>query len=733
MSRAAAVRRAGTRRRDLGAAHRRRSAPSAARLPAGLAAPGSALDEDRPSRRRATAPRCPGRRSRRTGPARAALDVAEDREQRLADAIGGGPRRASRRRAQAPPAQRPATTLMRRTGSSASARARRRARRRAARARAPRAPGRRRAAPRRAAGALEQLRVLGQPRDAELRQPGWRVPMSSPSPRSSRSISASSNPSVCSASSALQPRATRCGPEQQAQRRVLAAADRARAAGAAARCRSARRPRRASRSRWGRRCRPRSPWSRRGRRPRRPRTAPSPPASRAGASGRAAARPEVGELAGRAAARTRPVAARAWSSSNSADQRADHERLAPGAQLLADALVGARPLGSPLDRRAWRSAGARAAARAARSRRGRRRRSARACAGSAWPSCAGRAGARPAGPLAHPAPPAGAPRSGAARRRPPRPARRTRPSSSISACVPTTSASSPEAELPSISAPARRGRRAGQQRDADQLAGQQRLHRARSAARRASRSAPSAPPGIPCSTARSIANSATTVLPEPTSPISSRCIGRARARSLVDRRPSPRAGRPWARTAAARRASGASVAGLVERRAPQRCPRRRRAGAAGRAGRAAARRTPAAGAPALGDRRSAPRQRRRAGRPGARPRAAPAGSGSTTSAIAPRCSRTSARICGRGDAPRSPGSGRRRRRSSAASSGRRVGADAEAVARLVLAVQRRAASRAGSGASHGWLKNVAFITPLPSADDGLDQRPHAAAAHRPRP
>ena len=35
----------------------------------------------------------------------------------------------------------------------------------------------------------------------------------------------------------------------------------------------------------------------------------------------------------------------------------------------------------------------------------------------------------------------------------------------------------------------------------------------------------------PCSTARSIACSATTVLPEPTSPMSSRCIGRSRARS----------------------------------------------------------------------------------------------------------------------------------------------------------------------------------------------------------
>ena len=48
------------------------------------------------------------------------------------------------------------------------------------------------------------------------------------------------------------------------------------------------------------------------------------------------------------------------------DQRADDERLAPGAQLLADALVGALALALAARRRASRSAGARAAARAAR-------------------------------------------------------------------------------------------------------------------------------------------------------------------------------------------------------------------------------------------------------------------------------------------------------------------------------------------------------------------------------
>ena len=35
-------------------------------------------------------------------------------------------------------------------------------------------------------------------------------------------------------------------------------------------------------------------------------------------------------------------------------------------------------------------------------------------------------------------------------------------------------------------------------------------------------------------------------------------------------------------------------------------------------------------------------------------------------------------------------------------------------------------------ASHGWLKNVAFITPVSSATVGLHQRPHPAPAHRAR-
>ena len=54
------------------------------------------------------------------------------------------------------------------------------------------------------------------------------------------------------------------------------------------------------------------------------------------------------------------------------------------------------------------------------------------------------------------------------------------------------------------------------------------------AARRGSRSAPSAPPGSPPRAPAASRRAATTVLPEPTSPISSRCIGSPESRSRVD-------------------------------------------------------------------------------------------------------------------------------------------------------------------------------------------------------
>ena len=175
-------------------------------------------------------------------------------------------------------------------GSSASAPKAARRPRRAARARARRAPGRRRGSPARAhparARAARRPRAAARPGTAA--RPDWRVPSISPSPRSSRSISASLKPSRCSASA--RSRARLLGPEQQAQRLVRAAAD------PPAQLVQLRDPVALGvldehhRSRSGRRCRPRSPSWRPARRRRPRRTRPSPPASRAAVAGRAAAR-----------------------------------------------------------------------------------------------------------------------------------------------------------------------------------------------------------------------------------------------------------------------------------------------------------------------------------------------------------------------------------------------------------------------------------------------------------
>ena len=158
------------------------------------------------------------------------------------------------------------------------------------------------------------------------------------------------------------------------------------------------------------------------------------------------------------------------------DQRADDERLAAGVELLADALVGAGALVVGAGDEGARSAAARPAARAARSRRGRRRRSARACAGSASRSCAGRAARGPAGAL----------RSSARRWLTPKrccssttatASRSNSTASSIIACVPTSSFSSPVRELAEQVGAAARGRGAGQQRGLHELARHQLLQR----------------------------------------------------------------------------------------------------------------------------------------------------------------------------------------------------------------------------------------------------------------
>ena len=281
-------------------------------------------------------------------------------------------------------------------------------------------------------------------------------PTSSPSPRSSRSISARRKPSAC-VGQRPQPRRA-LGPEQQAQRRVLAAADPAaqlvqlgdpvalgvldqhhRRVGDV----DADLDHRGGDEHVG---------------ARRPRTRASPPASRPGAAGRACSTTRKSrsspvaqalELGGRRAGLQR-LGLR--------HQRADDERLAPGAQLLADPVVGPRALALGgadvgLDRLAalgqLAQHGEVEVAVAA---------TARACAGSAWRSCAARAGASPVrrlgvqrGALADPEAVLLVDHRDGERGE-------ARPASSISAWVPTISDSSPLASLPSRSA--RRPRRA---------------------------------------------------------------------------------------------------------------------------------------------------------------------------------------------------------------------------------------------------------------------------------
>ena len=152
------------------------------------------------------------------------------------------------------------------------------------------------------------------------------------------------------------------------------------------------------------------------------------------------------------------------------------------------------------------------------------------------------------------------------------------------------------------------------------------------------------------------------------------------------------------------------------RRAPAPRPTRGagRGGAAARAGRAAARRTPAGGGRPRGRRRARRRApRRRSGRPRA-PRARAAGSGSTACSAAGEV-----RAHEREDLRRGQALGRRVVRDLARAA-RRSSVGAWLVTRNAL----RAAylpcrtSRVPGGylrCSQGWLKNVAFITPVSSA------------------
>ena len=162
-------------------------------------------------------------------------------------------------------------------------------------------------------------------------------------------------------------------PHQQAASRGARRARRARAAGAAGRSRSARRSRPASPSRWARRCRPRSRSSRRARRPR-------PQANAAIAClllARAHAavqqhQPVAAQLAlaqalelGRRRAQLADRRRRATGASPGArrlllDQRADDERLAPGAAAARAARRRRARARARRRRCACRSAGARA-------------------------------------------------------------------------------------------------------------------------------------------------------------------------------------------------------------------------------------------------------------------------------------------------------------------------------------------------------------------------------------
>ena len=325
------------------------------------------------------------------------------------------------------------------------------------------------------------------------------------------------------------------------------------------------------------------------------------------------------------------------------DQRADDEALAPRGDLLADPLVRARSARGRRRPRTSRPAAARPAARAARWRRGRRRRSATSVRGIGVAVMCSACGASPSGAFA----------SSAARWRTPKRccsstthdgevAELHRRPRSARACRP------PAGARPLPSAPSRSRRRAAGVEPVSSSSGTRRR-----AARSSVRWCCSASVSVgaisaawaPFSTARSIACSATTVLPAPTSPISSRCIGRSRARSssisaialllvagqLERQRPAPAVDHDPARGRAAARGArrggapaprdgeleqeqlleGQPAARSLAR--PPRCP--------GSARRRARRRAPAA----------------------ARPPAALAGSGSGVSRKRPRASHTSER------------------------------------------------------------------------------------------
>ena len=169
-------------------------------------------------------------------------------------------------------------------------------------------------------------------------RPFWRSPMIVPSPRRSRSTSASSNPSVVCTSASSRASAPSAAPSSISQH-IDAARATADPAAQLVQLRDAEPvgvERRPSPSRSARRRRPRSRSSRRARRSRRRGTPPSPLPSRPPAAARAAApsrRPC--ELARPAAARTSRSADATSSFSDSSIERAHDVRLMPGRDLGA--------------------------------------------------------------------------------------------------------------------------------------------------------------------------------------------------------------------------------------------------------------------------------------------------------------------------------------------------------------------------------------------------------------
>ena len=270
------------------------------------------------------------------------------------------------------------------------------------------------------------------------------------------------------------------------------------------------------------------------------------------------------------------------------------------------------------------------------------------------------------------------------------------------------------AELAQRVGAARGGRRAGQQRGRHAPRRASAPEASRSAARPAPPSAPSAPPGGRARRPGASRASATTVLPEPTSPISSRCIGCGCARSpaIVS------IARAWSPVGSNGRMRRRASARRARRpRPPARAPRPRRggagAGAAGRAGRAAAPRRPA-GAGRPRDRRRARRSARRAGR-----------AADAVRAFAPAAARATSRdrqvlANQREDLRRREALGRRIVGDLAAAPrpARWSGRATSTRKRLRASNVPCSTSRVPAGyflTSHGWLKNATFMLPVSSA------------------